>query len=594
MADSGQVMFVTFALLGMGSPTVVTIVLNRNSLPTMVTQLKRAIVLDQKWDTRIVFDLYEANIMEELRSFSSGGVAPSVPQSSKLDDLAIIDDIWPEGIPIKGVPFVVKVESVPTTTGSAPEDSVPDLINAFETLNTRRRNAVSAFRDGSSASAAAGVSDFIKQQTNDTKPIYNGRPYSRTALPVHLYHHAFEQFATKLKATENLSAARYAAVEKLLYNSQRLYPTEAERWDAIQPFLAAAIGHVITHKPIPKCQADGVVTFDHLASGQCVFPVIIEIKNEIGTGGSDPWIQAAESYAIYWSQEKLSELRGASCCPSLVIAIAGPWMCVSGAVFLDRVVVQPLTDYLWLGHHPQQENRLVHLAQVFEAISVSTTSLINYYSSLLSQAYSVDTQLYYPYIRCYSGPAGDIPFTYKKQLGNPNVVRPVFEATLDNGNSVVVKFAEFYNFQAHKLLADKSLAPALLFHSPTPSYGGLWMIVMEFCGEGFDAYFNAHPKLELSAREHVRSQVREALDILHGANLVFGDLRRPNVLVVPGADGKLGVRLVDFDWCGKEGQALYPAALNQGEGMRWAGGAEKRSVIEKEHDNEMLELLFKK
>lgn len=59
-------------------------------------------------------------------------------------------------------------------------------------------------------------------------------------------------------------------------------------------------------------------------------------------------------------------------------------MCVSDAVFLDRVVVQTLTEYIWLGHHPQQEHRLVQLAQAFEAISVSASSLVNYYSSLMS------------------------------------------------------------------------------------------------------------------------------------------------------------------------------------------------------------------
>lgn len=118
------------------------------------------------------------------------------------------------------------------------------------------------------------------------------------------------------------------------------------------------------------------------------------------------------------------------------------------------------------------------------------------------------------------------------------------------------------------------------------------MIVMELCGESLDTHFNPSPKLELNAFEQVRTDVREALDILHEADLVFGDLRRPNVLVVPDANGKPGGRLVDFDWCGKVGDDRYPAGLNQSEGMKWATGTAKRSFISKEHDDKMFEMLF--
>jgi tRNA A-37 threonylcarbamoyl transferase component Bud32 len=48
----------------------------------------------------------------------------------------------------------------------------------------------------------------------------------------------------------------------------------------------------------------------------------------------------------------------------------------------------------------------------------------------------------------------------------------------------------------------------------------------------------------------VLHDVKNAIDILHGVSLVFGDLRHPNVIIV---DGR--AKLIDFDWCGKDGEA---------------------------------------
>ena len=45
---------------------------------------------------------------------------------------------------------------------------------------------------------------------------------------------------------------------------------------------------------------------------------------------------------------------------------------------------------------------------------------------------------------------------------------------------------------------------------------------------------------------------------------MFGDLRRPNTLV--GNDAGM---LVDFDWCGKSGEARYPPEINRDPSMGW-------------------------
>ena len=58
--------------------------------------------------------------------------------------------------------------------------------------------------------------------------------------------------------------------------------------------------------------------------------------------------------------------------------------------------------------------------------------------------------------------------------------------------------------------------------------------------------------------------VQDAIGILHSNQLVFGDLRRLNILV-----GNDTAMLVDFDWCGKSGKARYPPEINRDPSIGW-------------------------
>ncbi|KAF9650815.1 hypothetical protein BDM02DRAFT_3092461, partial [Thelephora ganbajun] len=58
--------------------------------------------------------------------------------------------------------------------------------------------------------------------------------------------------------------------------------------------------------------------------------------------------------------------------------------------------------------------------------------------------------------------------------------------------------------------------------------------------------------------DEVLNKVSEVLKVLHANNLMFGDLRSPNILVTD----QHHVRLVDFDWCGKPREGEHPASIN--------------------------------
>ncbi|KAI9068414.1 hypothetical protein FKP32DRAFT_1561744, partial [Trametes sanguinea] len=90
---------------------------------------------------------------------------------------------------------------------------------------------------------------------------------------------------------------------------------------------------------------------------------------------------------------------------------------------------------------------------------------------------------------------------------------------------------------------------------------------------------------QMTAEDH--AALREAVGLLHARNLVFGDLREPNVLLRKGG----GLMLVDFDWCGEEGSATYPGDINEDGSICWAENATGGQLIRKEHDLHMLAVL---
>jgi hypothetical protein len=48
-----------------------------------------------------------------------------------------------------------------------------------------------------------------------------------------------------------------------------------------------------------KVQSDGAITVTYRLGNACL--LILELKNEFGTGGLDPFVQASFTYQQYWS-----------------------------------------------------------------------------------------------------------------------------------------------------------------------------------------------------------------------------------------------------------------------------------------------------
>jgi hypothetical protein len=167
------------------------------------------------------------------------------------------------------------------------------------------------------------------------------------------------------------------------------------------------------------------------------------------------------------------------------------------------------------------------------------------------------------------------------------------DSVLCRGQQIVVKFTDTYHKRAHEMLAAIGLAPRL--HYCERVDGGQFMVVMDIVYAYKADIVNARLSPE------VMKDVRDALDCLHAAGLVLGDLRKQNIILLKQIGtsrtscGTEPVRrrkamLVDFDWAGEELTAKYPLSMNTGD-IEWAATAAPGQPLMKEHDEYMFDRL---
>ncbi|PFH48742.1 hypothetical protein AMATHDRAFT_42011 [Amanita thiersii Skay4041] len=400
-----------------------------------------------------------------------------------------------------------------------------------------------------SLAAGAKSTEYIKIQRSDAKAIYDGRyalgGHATAAPPIQIFHPVFEAFIRRL--TSN----------------------------------AVALGRNNLSEP------DGMIKFE--VEGTHVPILIIEIKKELGDGGSDPTTQVGLSSRANWIENEFS----------------------------DR-----LTDMLWVGHgsaHP--EIGVEQLAHVFQALHDSLLDLARYYQSLIlgtdgikpfnAMGRDVPHPRFFPYPTSFTSETQTVEFDYVRRMENDaGCVTFLAKTRESEPRDIVVKFVLTYGNDVHKLLAAKGFAPDILYHGGIPEAGTIlshipfpenaieWrrllpqmkMVVMDYVKE-------STPPVNL---DNARTQLDAALRLLHEAGYAFGDLRQPNVLF----DCNEKLKLIDFDWAGQYNQAdqvaddpfdtryaHYPPALSTT--IEWAKGAKSFGCILPQHDREMMETLLK-
>jgi tRNA A-37 threonylcarbamoyl transferase component Bud32 len=432
----------------------------------------------------------------------------------------------------------------------------------------------------------------------DKPSIHLGRPGGAPAAifsPVlaRLQHHLdhLEQVVVSRRDVER--AAEYVRCAVAFYDNEDL------RQKAIRDVVNSAIGEVGEWERsldwADKIKPHGGWWYETFLI------LVLELKNALGLSG-DALLQAVIDYSKIVSREKvrfpipaasnsmahlcLKYKRFRDFCnfPVVLVGATANRLEISVAVCVGSVYVSKLLTFdLSLGFHAS--DNIIRLARVFWALSDCRVDLQNYYhevgklrsprlSCLFPSPTLVDSSKALPELtyRQFLSRAGQ-PTSALVDLGNATTA--MYIATLGGtGKQVIVKFTARYNEEAHNLLTKVGLAPGLHFCERV--IGDLYMVVMDRV-DGKSIWQLQGDKIPVPAI--VSERVRDAVLLLHENNIVFGDLRDPNILYDVSNDR---VVLVDFDWAGKDGESRYPATLNHGN--VWAEDVSAYSIMKKDHD----------
>jgi hypothetical protein len=270
----------------------------------------------------------------------------------------------------------------------------------------------------------------------------------------------------------------------------------------------------------------------------------------------------------------------------LLIGNTGSLITVSGAVFTDKFICQRLINAIFLGpcHKPGSrtpfEEGQRQVAQLIRALKRGLETLKKFYETLeppVVEHYGIPSPYFHSYDDKLANKSYDL--IYRERLAPGYAAKAIFRATAvanEEKKEVVVKFTPRYCEAGHTLMAKASLAPALLFCERVDAIG-MFVVVMDYVQD------DGGQRDELP--EKWMEGLKQGLDVLHRADLVFGDLRLPNLLFHDGA-----IKFIDFDWCGEDGIACYPEDLCDDHG--WHSGVKRGGFMRKEHDLHMLRHLL--
>ncbi|TFK62631.1 hypothetical protein BDN72DRAFT_872475 [Pluteus cervinus] len=354
----------------------------------------------------------------------------------------------------------------------------------------------------------------------------------------------------------------------------KFFPNEATRQDEIKEHIETMIG---------QSGQWGTPWADSIKPGGSwwyndFLTLVLELKNSL----------AIIVYSKIVSQDKYKPYRNSCNFPLVLIGVTANRLEVSTAVCIGRIYVTRLVvlDFS-LGFHASAD--IIRLARAFKAVRTCREDLQDYYSSIINAPSSELSSVYpNPTLIDYSK---ILPIlTYRRFLsreGQPTstlvnlgtVSSALYIATMEGvPNEVVVKFTARYNPTAHELLAEARLAPKLHFWGRV--IGDLYMVVMD----------RVHGKTVLQLQQDetpvpkiVWENVHKAVELLHTKDIVFGDLRPPNILYLESENRAV---LVDFDWPAKHEEGRYPASINTLNA--WAEGVSAYSRMRKEHDTWQL------
>jgi len=268
--------------------------------------------------------------------------------------------------------------------------------------------------------------------------------------------------------------------------------------------------------------------------------------------------------------------------------LQGSFFGFAGSAFSDRVHYEPLTALIPLWFSPHDTEMHNTITRFFSALKNAASNLVTYYTELQAHTpttFATAEEAQFPYPTTFTHLQTYVNTSLKLDR-QPIPGKLLYCGSMETGELVVVKFVRSYSKDLHEYCASYGLAPALVgFEMLT---GDWFMVVMEYEND-YVAFSTVKNRASISRQ--LRETVTNLVTSFHAEHFVHGDIRDSNLLVRMG-DGELGMKLVDFDWGGKEGEVRYPILINNHTVYRPPsvfGG----QLITTEHDLLMVEDIFR-
>ncbi|CAG8675268.1 5789_t:CDS:2, partial [Racocetra fulgida] len=262
----------------------------------------------------------------------------------------------------------------------------------------------------------------------------------------------------------------------------------------------------------------------------------------------------------------------------------GPYFFVSGAVFADVAIVDPLTPVFPLMWQKYDKAMMVSIAKTFRALKISLRLLDQYYANV-DELIQDEPQTVHPMHPSFPEVIIDNK-SYMVQIDSQVSTNLLWEVTLLNEQgphlTAYVKAVkkDRYSLDTHKLLAEVGYAPEVYTTSIIP---GNWILVyMEYLNN-HSILNNIISNLDDQKRNSLRKKIKGIVEYLHNLGYIHRDLREGNILVYQLEGNEFDVKLIDFEWSGKVGSACYSPFMNR-KTIQWPDGAEDWKLVTKNHD----------
>jgi len=414
-------------------------------------------------------------------------------------------------------------------------------------------------------------------------------PTASSSIPVSLLCSIFGKFKDLCNEASESEDNLFAF--KFCFQMAECYNSEAERQDDANRMLSKYLDRSV--QPIvvlPKgYRTDGTVSYGPNKYRE----LNVEYKNYNCSSDACPYLENCGYFLAFCKEMKDHSAYHVTNFPCFLVVISGPYFSVSGAVFADKAIVDPLTPVFPLIWQQYDEAMMVSIAKTFRALKISLQLLHQYYANVDELIQDVP-QTVHPVHPSFPEVIIDDK-SYVVQINSQISTNLLWEVTLLNEQEphliIYVKAVQKhqYSLDTHQLLAEVGYAPKVLATSVIP---GNWLLIYMECLNNHSILHNIS-NLEDSERNSLKKKIKEVVEYLHNLEHVHGDLREGNILVRQLEDNEFDVKLIDFEWSGKVGSARYSPFMNRKD-IQWPDGAQDCKLVTKNHDLFMLEQTLRK